>query len=166
MNIKFNLAPRDKLAFWITLFYIGIIMYSTIAVVSASKRAGHIAVAILVPIIISVISLIIYAPGPSNYEIDAKGISIHRILGTIFIPHNIITGIEEVRSVRFKEHYGNGGLFSYYGTYLVTDGGKGEVYATRLDTLVKIATQEITYYISPDNAQMFVSIEQTYLSQN
>jgi len=157
--------PRDKLAFWITLFYLTITVYSTITVVSASKRAGHIEVAILVTIIISVISLIIYAPGPSSYEIDAKGISIHRILGTIFIPHNIIIGIEEVRSVLFKEHNGNGGLFSYYGTYLVTGGEKSKVYATRLDTLVKIATNEMTYYISPDNAQMFVNIEQPYLSQ-
>lgn len=165
MNIKFNLMPRDKLAFWMTLFYLAITVYPTIAVISASKRAGNIMVGILVLIIVSVISLIIYAFGPYSYEIDTRGISIHRIAGTILIRHDVITGIEEICNVSFQEHYGNGGLFSYYGTYLVKGGEKVKVYATRLDSFVKIVTNEMTYYISPDNAQRFVNIEQTYLSQ-
>jgi len=157
--------PRDKLAFWLTLFYLAIIGYSTIAVLSASKRAGNLVVGIAVLIIFLVISLVIYAPGPSSYGIDDQGISVYRILGTIVIPHDVITGIEEVSNVRFEEHYGNGGLFSYYGTYLEKGGAKVKVYTTRLDTLVKVATDEITYYISPQNAEEFISIEQSYLSK-
>lgn len=164
MSMKFRLMPRDRLAFWLTLFYLAIAVYTSIAVLSASQRAGNLSVGIWVPIIFSVLSLIIYAPGPSSYTIDEKGISIHRIWRTIVIPHTVITGIAEASNVHFEEHYGNGGLFSYYGTYRVKGGERVKVYATRLDKLVTIATHEITYYISPANAQKFVDIEQTYLS--
>jgi len=89
------------------------------------------------------------------------------LAGGISISYSSIYDIRIVENVQLFREIGNGGFFSWYGTFRTGDGDKAKVYATNLKQLVRIQTTNgKIYYLSPAEREKFVEAVVRHLNQN
>lgn len=110
-----------------------------------------------------VIYVIIYVLGPKGYTISPDGIEIKKTSGSILIPSKEIEEIKIIPKAQLSRVIGNGGIFSYYGTFCEMNGEKVKVYSTRFDQMIRIKTKQQTYYLSPQDPNGFVEAARHYL---
>jgi hypothetical protein len=104
--------------------------------------------------------LLSYLFSPRGYSLDDRHLTIKRLVGGISIPYSQILAVEIVENVKFSLRvFGVGGVFSWYGSFLVESGsnsGIAKVYATSFRRMARIETGKRTYYLSPAEPEKFV----------
>lgn len=102
-----------------------------------------------------ILFVIIYILGPKGYLISSEGIEIKKTFGSILISGKEIKDVQVVSKPNLSRLIGNGGFFSYYGTFCEMNGEKVKVYCTRFDQMVRVKTTALTYYLSPEDPKDF-----------
>ena len=156
--MSFKMAPWNCFVVFATWIVASSVLYVT---VSAFYRfllsAGSSDFSdVFVMFIVLLLFLAFYIVGPRGYEINSKGVIIKRLVKDICIPRKNVYSVEILKNVKLIRTVGNGGLFGYYGTYMDTDGSTVKVYATRFDCMVRLKTEDIVYYFSPKEPEVFM----------
>ena len=112
------------------------------------------------------IIFLIYLFSPRGFLVDIHRLLIARLAGGISISYRSIYDIG-VENVQLFREMGNGGFFSWYGTFRTGGGDRVKVYATNLKQLVRIQTTNgRIYYLSPAEREKFVEAVKRHLNQN
>jgi len=149
---KYALAPWDKAVKFFTWSTIFIFIFLYILLWPGTDIWTH-----AIFIITFLLFGTIYIFGPRSYIVDENGILINRLVGSITIPYKEILNVEKVEQMEnLIRLLGNGGFFSYYGTFMNENNVKVKVYATNSRQMVKITTKKMIYYLSPRDPEAFV----------
>jgi len=110
-------------------------------------------------------TLLAWSGSPQSYRISKGGVTIIRPRKPIFIPLGTITAIEkrEFKVHRLVRKWGNGGLFSFTGTFWNrTD--RTMWFCTRNSNFVMIHAHR-KYVLSPDEQDMFMNQLQGHIDR-
>jgi hypothetical protein len=109
-------------------------------------------ISIFIPILIGA-----WAYSPTKYLVSNESIKILRPIGPVIIQLNEILRIEEKQIETFKtiRLIGNGGLFSFTGSFYNKPDGKFWMYAKN-NNFVMITTKEKKSVLSPDEKEQFI----------
>ena len=113
-------------------------------------------------VLLTLLPLTLWLAAPRGYSLNAEGITIHRLLGSIHIPTQQIKSIEKIETGRkgFLRLFGNGGLFGYYGTYRHADYGRVKMWVRNYDNLLLVHTQDRgTYALSADDSAFYPALK-------
>jgi len=162
---RFKMAPWDvtvKFFTWTTIALV-LFIYGGVFILGGEEARRNLGVhALFLGLFFSFGAC--YALGPRSYLVNEKGVRIERTVGSIFIPYAQILSVEVVEQANLSRAVGNGGIFSYYGTYFDGSGTKVKVYATRFERMVQIQTIKQSYYLSPDDPESFVEAVKRHLT--
>lgn len=155
---NFTIATWDKTTIMVTFFSFALLV--VISAIFLRKRNTNPLIKIFA-FIIWIPFIIAFCSSPRNYFISEQEISIHRVfgLGNITIPKAKIESITYLKRVRpISRVSASGGLFGYFGTFIVKDLGEAQLYVTRLNNVVLIKTPQKLYVVSPTNPGKFIKV--------
>lgn len=139
----------------VSLLFIATIIWTAIS--PSPESMLWLKYAVLGTIIATVIGVLAYIPMRLN--VDREYVSVSRLSGTLRIP---INEIRETRKVT-KSYIGNsirtfgsGGFMGYLGKFRHKTDGNYTMYATNLDEIVLIRTNNKKYIFSCTNATKFI----------
>lgn len=153
----FPLAPWDRKTKWATW---GVILFQVLMLIGFAVLDRYFPLEPVMDLIllsVIVILFLCYAFSPQVYLVDDKGITIERIGGPIFIPHEEINSVAIVEKPIKYKLIGSEGFFGYYGTFQSAQRRQVKVYATRLEKMVEIKTAKHTYYLTPRDVDDFLA---------
>lgn len=154
---KFRLAPWNR-----TVWILTITTFITIGLTFLLLLQRNMSLSLyFLYLILSLGPIIpIYLFAPQSYSISEDQIIIHRMIG------NIVINQSEILSTELIENYDHiayrafavGGLFGFFGAFVLKNGERATLYCSRLDHVVAIKTEHKSYVISPENPEKFCGI--------
>lgn len=151
---KFRLAPWSRGVWFATI--ISFVMMGFIFLFSLGQKT---------PLTLNVVIclgpiFLAYLFAPQSYSIVENKIIIHRLMG------NLVIHKAEVLSIAVLENYNeidyramaSGGLFGFFGVFVLKNGERATLYCSRLDHVAAIKTAHKNYVISPENPEKFCEI--------
>ena len=125
-----------------------------------SGRAGTLITIILysaIPVLTLFISLLFTVRG---YSISGNSFRIRRLLWYTDIDISILKSVEynPKAMTGSLRTFGNGGLFSFSGSYKSGKLGSFKAYVTDFKNCVILKTADLTLVVSPENPELFVEI--------
>jgi len=159
-ELRFSVSPDSKVK-GITYGTLIILVATFLFVVGLIYREegasrGFYTTGLIMAVTYAVITFFSWAYSPKEYVLTDDAVVIKRPAGDIVIPYGSIESVEKKDFLgnRMIRQMGNGGLFSFSGTFRSKEEGKMKMYVKNTNYVVIKAGEK--YVISPDERDEFV----------
>ncbi len=134
-----------------TFVFVGAVIYAG----EGASRGFHTTL-FLMGVTYFIIAFFAWAYSPRRYLLTDEGVVIERPAKDVIIPYSSISMVEKKESLgnRMIRQMGNGGLFSFSGTFRSKEMGKVRMYVKNRNYVIIHADE--TYVLSPDERDEFL----------
>lgn len=166
MSFEFGIVHWDRTAQIVTVasLLIAAVITLFLGILIYFLKEGKLYPVLALPIIWGPIFLA-YLFAPRSYSVSPEGITVRRLTGWEFlIPISDIKSVQMVENVRPRIRLrASGGLFGWFGIFILETGELSKVYATRWDCMVRVETHRGIHLLSPVAPESFCRVTELFI---